>query len=382
MGYSKLASIKILSPNHSGHRTHAIDSIVIDCMCSNISAEKCGELFSSSLIKASSNYGIGSDGTIGLYVDEANRSWCTSSEGVDQRSVTIEVASTADSQPYPISDQAYEALITLLVDICNRNKIKKLKWKGDVYYARRAAAGGPVTEQNMFAHKWFDKNKPGPGDWLYERQGLIADEVNQRLNTASILPIVTASLDSLDGTSFNPYVAVLDRYSPTVDYSKFEENRIVGAIVEAGYLFDSYRTQRKLTFESSSLRSQIAGLQSANLPFGLYTVGRGKSASDAQEEMYQFSFPLRRYSPKLGAWIQLDLRGNKATNDDVLDRYRYELVRLGFQGQMGIMCDMKMLEKISWSSFQNDFNLYLVDHVSSTSELDGLLQPEFFDVQL
>ena len=33
-----------------------------------------------------------SDGSIGLYVEEKNRSWCSSSNANDQRAITIEVA--------------------------------------------------------------------------------------------------------------------------------------------------------------------------------------------------------------------------------------------------------------------------------------------------
>ncbi len=93
--------------------------------------ERCGELFQNKERQASSNYGIGSDGRIGLYVDEANRSWCTSSASNDNRAVTIEVANTVAKDPWPVSDAAYKSLIDLLVDICQRNGIPRLLWKGD-----------------------------------------------------------------------------------------------------------------------------------------------------------------------------------------------------------------------------------------------------------
>ena len=95
MSNSPLVSYTKLSPNHSGKRKHTIDTISIHCMAGNLSVERCGELFQNKERQASSNYGIGSDGRIGLYVDEANRSWCTSSASNDNRAVTIEVANTA-----------------------------------------------------------------------------------------------------------------------------------------------------------------------------------------------------------------------------------------------------------------------------------------------
>lgn len=174
MSNSPLICYTQLSPNHSGKRKHAIDTISIHCMAGNLSVESCGNLFSSSSRQASSNYGIGSDGRIALYVDEANRSWCTSSSSNDNRAITIEVANTVAADPWPVSDAAYNALIDLLVDICKRNGIPKLLWKADKNLI------GQVDKQNMTVHRWFAA-KACPGDWLYNRHGQIADEVNSRL---------------------------------------------------------------------------------------------------------------------------------------------------------------------------------------------------------
>ena len=174
MSNSPLVCYTKLSPNHSGKRNHKIDTISIHCMAGDLSVESCGNLFASRDREASSNYGIGSDGRIGLYVEEANRSWCTSSGSNDHRAVTIEVANCVAKEPWPVSDAAYKSLINLLVDICQRNGIEKLLWRGD------KSLIGQVDKQNMTVHRWF-ANKSCPGDWLYERHGQIADEVNRRL---------------------------------------------------------------------------------------------------------------------------------------------------------------------------------------------------------
>jgi hypothetical protein len=107
MSNSPLVSYTKLSPNHSGKRKHTIDTISIHCMAGNLSVERCGELFQNKERQASSNYGIGSDGRIGLYVDEANRSWCTSSASNDNRAVTIEVANTVAKDPWPVPAQRH-----------------------------------------------------------------------------------------------------------------------------------------------------------------------------------------------------------------------------------------------------------------------------------
>ena len=79
MSNSKLIRSKILSQHHSGRRTEKITKIAIHIMAGNLTAENCGYWFRNPAAQASSNYGIGTDGGICLYVDEANRAWTTSS---------------------------------------------------------------------------------------------------------------------------------------------------------------------------------------------------------------------------------------------------------------------------------------------------------------
>lgn len=180
MGYtnSSLATVKVLSPNHSGRRNHEIDTITIHCVVGQCTAKRIGEIFQPKSKKASSNYGIGYDGSIGLYVEEQNRSWCSSSASNDNRAITIEVASDT-TEPYVITDKAYQSLIALLTDICKRNGIKELKWEAD------KSLIGKVDRQNMTVHRWF-ANKSCPGTYLYERHSQIAKEVNENLKSSKI----------------------------------------------------------------------------------------------------------------------------------------------------------------------------------------------------
>lgn len=180
MSNSKLVSYVKKSP-HFNKRNHRIDTISIHCMAGNLSVETCGNVFQTK--QASSNYGIGSDGRIALYVDEENRSWCTSSASNDHRAVTIEVANDGGAPNWHVSDKAYAALLDLLTDICRRNGIKRLLWKGDKNLI------GQVDKQNMTVHRWF-ANKACPGDYLYSKHGEIAAEVNRRLRAAEITPTV------------------------------------------------------------------------------------------------------------------------------------------------------------------------------------------------
>lgn len=175
MSNSSLVVYTKLSPNHSGKRTKKIDTITIHCMAGNCSVETCGNLFANSARQASSNYGIGTDGRIALYVDEANRSWCTSSNANDQRAVTIEVANNGGAPDWPVSAKAYAALLDLVTDICKRNGIKRLVWS-----TSKNDRVNHLNGCNMTVHRDY-ANKSCPGDYLYNRHGQIAAEVNKRL---------------------------------------------------------------------------------------------------------------------------------------------------------------------------------------------------------
>jgi hypothetical protein len=129
---------------------------------------------------ASANYGIGEDGRIVLLVEEKDRSWCSSNAENDNRAITIECASDP-AAPYAINTKVYKSLIKLCVDICKRNNIKKLLWKGD------KSLVGQIDKQNMTVHRWF-ANKACPGDYIYNRLGQIADEVNAELGVKVSAP--------------------------------------------------------------------------------------------------------------------------------------------------------------------------------------------------
>lgn len=174
MSNSGLVTYTQISPNKSSPRDHKIDTITIHCVVGQASVETLGNLFANPSKRGSSNYGIGYNGRIGMYVEEKDRSWCSSNRDNDNRAITIECASD-NKYPYAINDKVYQSLIQLLVDICKRNEIKELKWKADKKLI------GKIEEQNMTVHRWF-ANKSCPGDYIYNRLGQIANEVNAILN--------------------------------------------------------------------------------------------------------------------------------------------------------------------------------------------------------
>ena len=191
MSNSPLVQYTKISPNKTTPRNHKIDTITIHCVVGQLSVEKLGNIFAKSSKKASCNYGIGSDGRIGMYVEEKDRSWCSSNAKNDHRAITIECASDI-IKPYAINSKVYNSLIELCVDICKRNNIKELKWKDDKTLI------GKVDKQNMTVHRWF-ANKDCPGDYIYSRLGKIAKEVNSKLKTKSIDVIAQEVINGLWG---------------------------------------------------------------------------------------------------------------------------------------------------------------------------------------
>ena len=191
---SSLVSFTKLSPNHSGQRTHAIDRITPHCVVGQCSVETLGNIFSAKSRKASCQYGIGADGRIGLFVEEKNRSWCSSSAPNDQRAVTIECASDTTA-PYAFKPEVYEALVQLCTDICRRNGKTKLLW---LETKTKTLAYKPApNEMLLTVHRWF-ANKSCPGDWLMARMGDLARRVTESLAGEELQFQVRVSIDNLN----------------------------------------------------------------------------------------------------------------------------------------------------------------------------------------
>lgn len=189
MGYtnSSLVNYTCISPNKGNWnkekqkyvpaRNHGIDRITIHCVVGQASVETLGRIFARPSKQASANYGIGLDGRVGMYVEEKDRSWCSSSSSNDNRAITIECASDT-TYPYAVNDVVYNKLIDLVTDICKRNGKTKIIWFGD---KEKSLNYKPASnEMVMTVHRWF-ANKACPGEYLYSRHSKIAEAVNKRI---------------------------------------------------------------------------------------------------------------------------------------------------------------------------------------------------------
>lgn len=214
MSNSPLVTYTNITKNKTSPRNHAIDTVTIHCIVGQWTAKQGCDYFATTDRQCSANYVVGKDGSIGLSVDEADRSWCSSSRDNDNRAITIEVASDTE-HPYAVTAEAYAALIDLLVDICQRNGIKQLLWKADKNLI------GQVDQQNMTVHRWF-ANKACPGEYLYERHGAIAEEVNKRLGVSSGTATAPAAPAGYPETPFLVNVIISDlnyRKGPGMSYA-------------------------------------------------------------------------------------------------------------------------------------------------------------------
>ena len=175
MSNSKLSCMRLISPNRNSPRNHKIDTITIHCVVGQMGVEALCNEFNRTSKGASCNYGIGYDGRICIVVDEADRSWCSSSWENDNRAITIECASDG-FYPYAINANVWKSLIALCADICRRNGIQKLVWSTD-----KSTRMNHLNGCNLTVHRDYE-NKSCPGDYIYGRMGQIAKEINQKLN--------------------------------------------------------------------------------------------------------------------------------------------------------------------------------------------------------
>lgn len=174
---SKLASEFRASPHYRKGRDHPLTRVTIHHAVMVGNARMVAASFRGTR-NASATYAIGTDGSIVQCVSEADTPWTSNSHDNDTRAITIEVANTSTKDPWPVGAETMEALIRLLVDICQRNSgIGRLRYTGD-------------TSGNLTMHRWFH-NTQCPGTYLAERFEQIAAEVNKRLDAASVPKVTT-----------------------------------------------------------------------------------------------------------------------------------------------------------------------------------------------
>jgi hypothetical protein len=263
----------------------------------------------------------------------------------------------------------------------------------------------------MAVHRWFEA-KSCPGNYLYSIHGKIADEVNRRLagNTPIVgLPTgvviegdkpssVTTTTTSgstrtitdkeievpcvkVDYSKLTPYLLTVPRsYTSKINYKKMKSSGVVGVLFEAGYLFNSAHVKVS-EFMNPNLKKQVSDVTSAGLRYGLCMIARAHSVSDVHAEIEELRAVVRKYPPSLGMWLNIQLTSSVGSNDKLIAEYQKCLVSIGFKGHIGIYATPSSIKTIHWSKFKSNWLLWLNSHVKKKSDIEQLLQPEFFDMK-
>ena len=147
-------------------------------MAGKLTAKECGRVFQARGRGASAHYGVGSDGKIGLYVDEKNAAWSDANRTSNHKSVSIEVANSKTGGQWLVSDKSLSLTIKLVADIARRNNLGKL------------VAGENLTWHSMYA------NTTCPGPYLRSKMKYIAEEAN-KINATTTTKKTTGTKYSL-----------------------------------------------------------------------------------------------------------------------------------------------------------------------------------------
>lgn len=182
-----------------------------------------------------------------------------------------------------------------------------------------------------------------------------------------------------DPTNYTPFIVTMDRRSPDVDFKSLKDNKVIGAVFEAGYLFDSIHMKQSI-YKNPKLDSQVKAALDANLVYGLYADVRARSVEEAKQEIKELALVVRRHSPQIGLWLRLYLNNIKSINNKILETYYESLYKLGLKDQMGIYVTPSQLSTIDWESYYEKWYLWIIDPVDNVNEIEEFLTPQFFVV--
>lgn len=315
------------------------------------------------------HYGIATDGTIGLYVDEQYATYSTGNEYNDQRAINIILMNSTDNSVKMISQDTYNALIKLCVDICRRNYIL------NVTYLPNNRSASTLT-----MHSWY-KNVDCPGSWVGNRYQQIANDINTQLSKAQTAISESEALKSqstIATGAINPYMVTPNDDAIGIDYMPLKNKGVIGVMLHAGAYF--YPNHVKVPkYINSHLKTQVSEVSAANLPFALYATVRAKTVAEAKQECYELYFVVSKYPPKLGLWLHLDFGGLSPNRmREIVDVYYDKIVKWGLKNKCGLYCTPSVANALNWPQYTDKFALWLISPLNNVSNLEQLLTPSLF----
>lgn len=368
MTNSTLVSYIDRSSGNYTKRTSYPTSVIIHCSGKVGDNATLSSIYGSNADKCC-NYGIGVDGTIGLFIDEKYAARSTGVSSVDNRSISIMLMNSSTSSNMPVSKETYSSLIKLVVDICRRNFIQSLTVSSD------------PAKSTFLKHSWFAKTKC-PGPYIDKKFSSILKEVNNELRTQTTAVSESAAKKAqnmivVEATS--PYLAYIDKSLESVSYTKLRLASVVGVMLYAGQYFTSNHSEDKSVI-SETLPKQVSQANKANMPFALNWISRAESLKEVDAEFGQLKGILMRYPPKLGIWITTDTKASKAKLTKLLNRYYELLSSIGLGSKSGLYLTRSQFSKIDWDNLSNTYVLWLVDRPKGLDNLDDLIVPEYFRI--
>ena len=176
MQTSKLATLSVDFGNKkSNPRKYKVSKITPHHMAGIMAADDCARSHLYSNRESSANYYIGNDGLICSGPGEDRRCWTSASRENDHAAITIEVSNSGKGPDWPISAAAYDSLVNLCADICQRYGITP-HFNGD--------PSGSIT-----IHKMFQKTDcPGPYLERIIRSGQLERDIRERMQAPAPEP--------------------------------------------------------------------------------------------------------------------------------------------------------------------------------------------------
>ena len=221
MSNSSLVNLNV--PAYTGNYTKGrsgktISEITIHHMAAKWTAKRCGEAFQAVGREGSSHYGIGYDGEIAQYVDEADTAWTNSNWDANCRAVTIETANSVMSGDWPVSDVTLKSLINLVADIAKRNGLIPL-----------------VKGLNLTWHQMYAATSC-PGPYLLSKIDYIVEEANKIITSGGNVVITTTPVDITYQVYTNKWLCNVSQHNKNDDmngYAGVFGNPVSGVYIDS-----------------------------------------------------------------------------------------------------------------------------------------------------
>ena len=170
MSNSNLVNVTVpaYEGNYTQGRSKNIEKITIHHCAGVFTAEQIGSIFQRVGRQGSSNYGIGNDGRVGLFVEEKDTPWTDGNWDSNCKSVTIETSNSQIGGDWLVSDEALNSLIKLVADISKRNNLGRL-----------------VKGKNLTWHQMYSATAC-PGNYLISKMDYICEKANDILDNDTL----------------------------------------------------------------------------------------------------------------------------------------------------------------------------------------------------